>query len=87
VPLGWMLLIGYTWGLWPVFLSCPHSHPPRMTDFISHAQESRFKFPILQSAFVELERVESSFRTSCLRCGLLHSLQKKWSVHMHADKT
>ena len=44
-------------------------------------------FSICRFTFVELERVESSFRTTRLRCGLLHSLQKKWSVHMHADKT
>ena len=40
----------------------PHSHPPRMTDFISHAQESRYKLSELQFAFVELRRVESSSR-------------------------
>ena len=44
-------------------------------------------FSICRFAFIELERVESSFRTTCLRCGLLHSLQQKWSVHMRADKT
>ena len=44
----------------------PHSHPPRMADFISHAQESRYKLSELQFAFVELRRVESSSR------GLLH---------------
>ena len=32
----------------------PHSHPPRMADFISHAQESRYKLSELQFAFVEL---------------------------------
>ena len=58
---------------------CPHSHPPRMTDFISHAQESRFKSLNLHFAFIELWRVESSYR------GLLHphlsTLSKSASVH------
>ena len=58
---------------------CPHSHPPRMTDFISHAQESRFKSLNLHFAFIELWRVESSYR------GLLHphlsTLSKSASVY------
>ena len=57
----------------------PHSHPPRMADFISHAQESRYKLSELQFAFVELRRVESSSR------GLLHlhlsTLLNSASVH------
>ena len=57
----------------------PHSHPPRMADFISHAQESRYKLSELQFAFVELRRVESSSR------GLLHlhlsTLSNSASVH------
>ena len=57
----------------------PHSHPPRMADFISHAQESRYKLSELQFAFVELRRVESSSR------GLLHlhlsTLLNPASVH------
>ena len=40
----------------------PHSHPPRMADFISHTQESPYKLSELQFAFVELRRVESSSR-------------------------
>ena len=57
----------------------PHSHTPRMADFISHAQESRYKLSELQFAFIELRRVESSSR------GLLHlhlsTLLNPASVH------
>ena len=57
----------------------PHSHPPRMADFISHAQESRYKLSELQFAFVELRRAESSSR------GLLYlhlsTLLNSASVH------
>ena len=52
----------YTWGIHVMFLLCPHSHPPRMTDFISHAQESRFKVPHSAFTLIELWRVESSHR-------------------------
>ena len=41
-------------GILTVLWVYPHSHPPRMTDFISHAQESRYKLFELQFAFVEL---------------------------------
>ena len=66
-------------GILTVLWVYPHSHPPRMTDFISHAQESRYKLFELQFAFVELRRVESSFR------GLLYlhlsTLLNSASVH------
>ena len=56
---------GYTTmylGMQIVLWVYPHSHPPRMADFISHTQESPYKLSELQFAFVELRRVESSSR-------------------------
>ena len=43
-----------------MFLPYSHSHPPRMTDFISHAQESRLKVPCTAVALIELWKVERS---------------------------
>ena len=83
-PFGWSGTWLFTWGYCRTLWYSPHSHPPRMTDFVSYAQESQFKSPILQFTFVELERVECSSRTSYLRCGLLRSLQTKQKVCSHA---
>ena len=50
-----------------------------MTDFISHAQESRFKIPHTAFALIELWRVESSRRgLLCLHLSILGHLA---SVH------
>ena len=67
------------WGMCIAFWLYPHSHPPRMTDFISHAQESRFKIPHTAFALIELWRVESSRRgLLCLHLSILWRLA---SVH------
>ena len=52
----------YTWGLCTSLLLYPHSHPPRMTDFISHAQESRLKVPFTAFTLIELWRVRNFYR-------------------------
>jgi hypothetical protein len=84
-------------GIYTVLWVYPHSHPPRMTDFISHAQESRYKLFELQFAFVELRRVESSFRgllylhlSTLLNSASVHDIEiyllrrcRQWVSNMH----
>ena len=63
---------------------CPHSHPPRMTDFISHAQESRLKVPSTAFTLIELWRVESFYRgLLCLHLSIQDNLASVHDIQVH----
>ena len=83
-PLG-MWKDGYmNGGIYIVSLLYSHSHPPRMTDFISHAQESLLKVPYTAVILIELWRVESSHRgLLCLHLSIQNDSASVHDIEIH----